>query len=158
MNKIAALAVELCGQISREPVSQMELIVSLSEDVASLGRSITRLSRQRHSRGDTCAYDEHLKAHLECIVLDASEALYSLGVADYSAAFGSEYMLAIADHPGYEGDTNEGRFYALVEELGELASSITHNDDHGGVYVTGVRSKAARVGVLALAWLLQYKE
>ena len=143
MDKITALAAEVCGQISQEPASQMELIVSLSEDIASLGRSITYLRRQWHSRGDTRPYDEHLKSKLECVVLDTSELIHSLGVADFGAAFGSEYALAIADHPDYEGDTNEARFYVLTEELGELASSIIHNDDHDGSYITGVRSKAS---------------
>lgn len=101
--------------------------------------------------------DEDLKFELSRMVEDAALLLHYLGVSDPVAEFLAEYERAAKKHPGMtldsDGHTNESRFYALAEEVGEVAAALTYDNAQDTGHNANLISEVIQVGGLALAWL-----
>ena len=100
--------------------------------------------------------------HLRDIASGAAIMLSQLGVTDPAAAFVDEYAKASAKHPGMTLDsdkhTNESRFYALGEEVGEVCAALTYDNKKATGHNSDLISEVTQVGGLAIAWLLRYQE
>lgn len=92
----------------------------------------------------------------------AAIILQELGVEDLTAAFITEYERAAVKHPGMtldcDGHTDESRFYALAEEVGEVAASLTYDNKADTGHGADTIAEATQVGALALAWAARYQE
>lgn len=98
---------------------------------------------------------------LRAMVIDAASTLLDLGVEDPAAAFVAEWERAAAKHPGMtldaDGHTDESRFYALAEEVGEVAASLTYDNAEETGHGADTIAEVTQVGALALAWLTRYQ-
>lgn len=96
------------------------------------------------------------------IAADAASTLFDYGVEDPAAAFVAEWERAAAKHPGMtldcDGHTDETRFYALAEEVGEVAASLTYDNAQGTGHNADTIAEVTQVGALALAWLTRYQD
>lgn len=96
------------------------------------------------------------------IAAGAVAILQQVGVSDPAAAFVDEYAKASAKHPGMTLDsdqhTNESRFYALAEEVGEVCAALTYDNAKDTGHNANLISEVVQVGGLALAWLSRYQE
>ena len=92
----------------------------------------------------------------------ATAMLQQLGVDDPAAAFAAEYERAVAKHPGMTLDsdkhTDEARFYALAEEVGEVCAALTYDNKSETGHNVDLISEVTQVGGLAIAWLMRYRE
>lgn len=96
------------------------------------------------------------------IAVDAASTLFDCGVEDPAAAFVAEWERAAIKHPGMtldcDGPTDELRFYALAEEVGEVAASLTYDNARGTGHGADTIAEVTQVGALALAWLTRYQD
>ena len=101
-------------------------------------------------------------AHLRWMARDAAKLLIRLGVDDPAAAFQAEYMRAAQKHPGMtlecDGHTDETRFYALAEEVGEVAAALTYDNANSTGHGADTIAEVTQVGALALTWLTRYQD
>ena len=99
---------------------------------------------------------------LRNIAIDAASTLFDLGVADPVAAFVVEWERAAVKHPGMTldagGHTDETRFYALAEEVGEVAAALTYDNALETGHKADLIAEVTQVGALALAWLTRYQD
>lgn len=108
---------------------------------------------------------EHRKAmtdRLSSIATNAAIFLLDLDVEDPAAAFVAEWERAAVKHPGMtldaDGHTDESRFYALAEEVGEVAASLTYDNANSTGHGADTIAEVTQVGALALAWLVRYQD
>ena len=103
-----------------------------------------------------------IQLFLRSMAVGAAIILESLGVADPAADFNAEYARASAKHPGMtldcDGPTNENRFYALAEEVGEVCAAMTYDNKADPGHNSDLISEATQVGGLAIAWLMRFDE
>lgn len=96
------------------------------------------------------------------IAAGAVAILQQVGVSDPAAAFVDEYAKASAKHPGMTLDsnqhTNESRFYALAEEVGEVCAALTYDNAKDTGHNANLISEVTQVGGLATAWLTRFYE
>lgn len=94
------------------------------------------------------------------IAAGAVAILQQVGVSDPAAAFVDEYAKASAKHPGMTLDsdqhTNESRFYALAEEVGEVCAALTYDNAKDTGHNANLVSEVTQVGGLAIAWLTRF--
>ena len=94
------------------------------------------------------------------IAAGAVAILQQVGVSDPAAAFVDEYAKASAKHPGMTLDsdqhTNESRFYALAEEVGEVCAALTYDNAKDTGHNANLISEVTQVGGLAIAWLTRF--
>lgn len=106
--------------------------------------------------------DEDLTFELSRMVEDAAILLHHLGVTDPAGEFLAEYERAAKKHPGMtldsDGHTNESRFYALAEEVGEVCAALTYDNAKDTGHNANLISEVIQVGGLALAWLSHYQD
>lgn len=99
---------------------------------------------------------------LRNIAIDAASTLFDLGVADPVAAFVAEWERAAVKHPGMTldagGHTDETRFYALAEEVGEVCAALTYDNALETGHNADLIAEVTQVGALALAWLTRYQD
>lgn len=99
---------------------------------------------------------------LRFVAADAASILIGLDVEDPAAAFVAEWERAAVKHPGMtldaDGHTDETRFYALAEEVGEVAASLTYDNAQGTGHGADTIAEVTQVGALALAWLTRYQD
>lgn len=73
-----------------------------------------------------------------------------------------EYIRATRKHPGMtlecDGHTEATRLFALVEEIGEVASCLTYDNDAETGHGSDLESEVIQVIALALAWATRYLE
>ena len=107
-------------------------------------------------------FGEDVEFELERIAEDAIISLRTLGVEDPASALGVEYERAAAKHPGMtldaDGPTDELRFYALAEEVGEVAASLTYDNTDSTGHNADTITEVTQVGALALAWLAHHQK
>lgn len=105
---------------------------------------------------------EDIEFELERVAEDAIISLRTLGVEDPASALGAEYERAAAKHPGMtldaDGPTDELRFYALAEEVGEVAASLTYDNTDSTGHNADTITEVTQVGALALAWLAHHQK
>jgi len=98
---------------------------------------------------------------LRTIAWWSSALLMNMCVYDPAAAFVAEYERAATKHPGMtldcDGHTDETRFYALAEEVGEVAASLTYDNANSTGHGADTIAEVTQVGALALAWLVRYQ-
>lgn len=98
---------------------------------------------------------------LRTIASNAAAILFDYGVEDPASAFIAEYGRAAKKHPGMTLDadchTDESRYYALAEEVGEVAASLTYDNAEETGHNANTISEVTQVGALALAWLTRYQ-
>ena len=101
-----------------------------------------------------------LRKTLRSVAWWAAALLGRLGVSDPSAALVAEYERAAVKHPGMtldaDGHTDETRFYALAEEVGEVAAALTYDNTSSTGHSADLISEVTQVGALALAWATRY--
>jgi hypothetical protein len=160
--KIRRAAARLGPYINRQPWNALGLISELYDDTGSLGFSVERLMDANLRRDNTIPYHNSIRSKLEFIATDAMELLFHYGVEDFGEVFVAEYERAASKHPGMTldagGHTSETRFYALAEEVGEVAASLTYDNDNSTGHNANTIAEVTQVGALALAWLTRYQD
>ena len=106
-------------------------------------------------------YDERdIEFWLKDIARSAAIFLKEISVVSPAVLFVAEYERAAKKHPGMTLDsdkhTNESRFYALAEEVGEVAAALTYDNAAKTGHNAELVSEVTQVGGLAIAWLLRY--
>lgn len=98
---------------------------------------------------------------LRSMAVGSAIMLESLGVVDPAADFNAEYALAATKHPGMTLDsdkhTDESRFYALGEEVGEVCAALTYDNTASTGHKSDLISETTQVGALAIAWLMRFQ-
>lgn len=106
--------------------------------------------------------EDQVASELRDAVRAAAGLLIHLGVEDPAAAFVAEYERAAVKHPGMtldcDGHTDESRFYALAEEVGEVAAALTYDNAQDTGHNADLIAEVTQVGALALAWLTRYQD
>ena len=106
--------------------------------------------------------EEQVASELRDVAKAAAGLLIHLDVEDPATAFVAEYERAAIKHPGMtldaDGPTDESRFYALAEEVGEVAASLTYDNAQGAGHGADTIAEVTQVGALALAWLTRYQD
>lgn len=160
--KILRKAASLGAYINRKPWSTLGLTTELYDDIGSLGFSIENLTDANLQRADTTPHHNSIRSKLEFIAMGAMELLLHYGVEDFGEVFVAEYERAAAKHPGMtldcDGPTDELRFYALAEEVGEVAASLTYDNANSTGHNANTIAEVTQVGALALAWLARYQD
>lgn len=160
--KIRRSAASLGAYINRKPQSALEATADLYSDTGSLGLSIKNLRGAQLQRADTLPYRNAILSELEFIAMGAMEFLLHYGVEDFGEAFVAEYERAAVKHPDMtldaDGHTEETRFYALAEEVGEVAASLAYDNTEGTGHNADTIAEVTQVGALALAWLARYQD
>nr|DAE22564.1 MAG TPA: hypothetical protein [Siphoviridae sp. ctUWs1] len=160
--KIRREAARLGAYINRRPWNALGLISELYDDTGSLGFSVEQLADANLQRACTTPYRNSFRSKLEFIAMDVMELLFHYGVEDFGEVFVAEYERAASKHPGMtldaDGHTDETRFYALAEEVGEVAASLTYDNDNSTGHGADTIAEATQVGALALAWLARYQD
>lgn len=138
------------------------------ESLGALGRVIHRSADFRP--GDDRPEALHLRKIIDGkaenalirVVAESILLLIHLGVETPVSAFVAEYERAAVKHPGMtldaDGHTDETRFYALAEEVGEVAASLTYDNANSTGHNSDLISEVTQVGALALAWLTRYQD
>lgn len=94
------------------------------------------------------------------IAAGATAMLQQLGIDDPANAFVVEYERAAAKHPGMtldkDGHTDESRYYALAEEVGEVCAALTYDNKADTGHNSDLISEVTQVGGLAIAWLIRF--
>jgi hypothetical protein len=160
--KIRRSAASLGANINRQPWTALGLIAVLYDDIGSLRFSVEHLTAANLQRDHTTPHHNSIRAKLGFIAMDAMEFLFHYGVEDFGEVFVAEYERAAIKHPGMtldcDGHTAETRFYALAEEMGEVAASLTYDNDNSTGYNADTIAEITQVGALALAWLARYQD
>lgn len=116
---------------------------------------------ESYIHGSEYLYGE-LEFELSRMVEDAALLLHFLGVTDPVGEFLAEYERAAKKHPGMTLDsdshTDESRFYALAEEVGEVCAALTYDNKADTGHNSDLISEVTQVGGLAIAWLSRFKE
>lgn len=161
-NKIQQTADGLAPHINRQQWNALGLITELYDDISSLGFSIGRLTYANLQRANTAPHYNSIRSKLEYVAMDAMEILFHYGVEDFGEVFAAEYERAASKHPGMtldcDGHTDETRFYAIAEEVGEVAASLTYDNDNSTGHNADTIAEVTQVGALALAWLTRYQD
>lgn len=143
------------------PVSPLTTVGMWNQALAEISETVVRLDGQDkdHLRL-TCT--RRIERHLVSVVTNATCFLRDLGVEDPAAAFVAEWERAAVKHPGMtldaDGPTDELRFYALAEEVGEVAASLTYDNANSTGHGADTIAEVTQVGALALAWLTRYQD
>lgn len=148
--------------------STADLTQSMLETIGRWHRQLGRIQRTMSHLEDANFqapvewFAEGIDLELERVAEDAIISLRTLGVEDPASALGAEYERAAVKHPGMtldcDGHTNETRFYALAEEVGEVAASLTYDNAQGTGHNADTIAEVTQVGALALAWLTRYQD
>ena len=94
------------------------------------------------------------------IAAGAVTILQQLGVTDPVGEFLAEYERATKKHPGMTLDsdkhTDESRYYALAEEVGEVCATLTYDNKNDTGHNADLISEVTQDGGLAIAWLTRF--
>lgn len=154
-----AKEIETTAVLIRQPIlysiSRWNLHLALA-GAAIIGENDGREAMPESRRRDAIA------GSLRFVAADAASILIGLDVDDPAAAFVAEYERAATKHPGMTldayGHTDESRFYALAEEVGEVAAALTYDNGNSTGHNADLIAEVTQVGALALAWLTRYQE
>lgn len=158
LDRFATEASKISEESSRQAVIPLTTLGFWFYDLSSVYNTIT-LDRDLEI-GDPEAIA--LRKTLRTMTWWATALLGSLGVSDPAAALVAEYGRSSVKHPGMtldaDGHTDETRFYALAEEVGEVAAALTYDNTDGTGHNADLISEVTQVGALALAWATRYLE
>lgn len=160
--KIADLAGWVIEQNGDLSCPLLKAIGYWHEDLGTVARTIDILEDLAPGSHRRPIAEVRLATRLMAIAAQADAMLRSLGVEDPAALFAAEYERAAVKHPGMtldcDGPTDENRFYALAEEAGEVAASLTYDNAQGTGHGADTIAEVTQVGALALAWLTRYQD
>ena len=143
----------------RQPI--LYLVSRWNLRLALIGAAIIGENDGREAMPESRRRDA-ITVSLRFIAADAASILIDLGVEDPAAAFVAEWERAAVKHPGMtldcDGPTDELRFYALAEEVGEVAASLTYDNASGTGHNADTIAEVTQVGALAIAWLTRYQD
>ena len=160
--KIADLAGWVIEQNGDLSCPLLKAIGYWHEDLGTAARTIDILEDLAPGSHRRPIAEVRLATRLMAIAAQADAMLRSLGVEDPAALFAAEYERAAVKHPGMtldcDGPTDELRFYALAEEVGEVAASLTYDNANSTGHGADTIAEVTQVGALALAWLTRYQD
>ena len=160
--KIADLAGWVIEQNGDLSCPLLKAIGYWHEDLGTVARTIDILEDLAPGSHRRPIAEVRLATRLMAIAAQADAMLRSLGVEDPAALFAAEWERAAVKHPGMtldcDGPTDENRFYALAEEVGEVCAALTYDNKAGTGHNADLISEVTQVGALALAWLTRYQE
>lgn len=140
-------------------------VADMMQATGLAGTGVYSIAWQKEGAIPTDQYswtEEQVASELRDVARSATGLLTHLGVEDPAAAFVSEWERAAVKHPGMtldcDGHTDESRFYALAEEVGEVAASLTYDNAQGTGHNADTIAEVTQVGALALAWLTRYQD
>lgn len=140
-------------------------VANMLQATGLAGTAIYSIAWQKEGAIPTGPYswtEEDVASELRDVARAATGLLIHLDVEDPAAAFVAEFERAAIKHPGMtldcDGPTDENRFYALAEEVGEVAASLTYDNAKGTGHNADTIAEVTQVGALALAWLTRYQD
>lgn len=161
MNNMKALAHKLVAPFINEEQGPFETIGRWHRQLGRISLAMNQADDESYIHGCEYLYGE-LEFELSRMVEDAALLLHFLGVTDPVGEFLAEYERAAKKHPGMTLDsdshTDESRFYALAEEVGEVCAALTYDNKADTGHNSDLISEVTQVGGLAIAWLSRFKE
>lgn len=161
MNNMKALAHKLVAPFINEEQGPFETISRWHRQLGRISLAMNQADDESYIHGGEYLYGE-LEFELSRMVEDAALLLHFLGVTDPVGEFLAEYERAAKKHPGMTLDsdshTDESRFYALAEEVGEVCAALTYDNKADTGHNSDLISEVTQVGGLATAWLSRFKE
>lgn len=140
-------------------------VADMMEATSLAGTGVYSIALQKEGAILTDQYswtEGQVASELRDVARAATGLLRILGVEDPCALYVEEYERAAVKHPGMtldaEGHTDETRFYALAEEVGEVAAARTYDNANTTGHNADLISEVTQVGALALAWLVRYQD
>ena len=161
-HKIAALADRIAADSASWCATPLDAIGYWHDDLGTIARSLRTIALTPEDHPRRSINQQHIANRLAAIAGWATALLvHHIGVVNPVQALVGEYVRATVKHPGMtldaDGPTDELRFYALAEEVGEVAASFTYDNDKVTGHGADTISEIAQVGALALAWLTRYQ-
>lgn len=161
MNNMKALAHKLVAPYVDEGQGPFEAVGRWHRQLGRISLAMDRANDDSYPLGRELLYED-LTFELSRMVEDAAILLHHLGVSDSVAEFLAEYERAAKKHPGMtldsDGHTDESRFYALAEEVGEVCAALTYDNKAATGHNSDLISEVTQVGGLAIAWLMRFEE
>lgn len=161
MNNMKALTHKLVAPYVDEEQGPFEAVGRWHRQLGRISLAMDRANDDSYPLGRELLYED-LAFELSRMVEDAAILLHHLGVTSPEKEFLAEYDRAAKKHPGMtldcDGHTNESRFYALAEEVGEVAAALTYDNAKDTGHNANLISEVIQVGGLALAWLSRYQD
>lgn len=161
MNNMKALAHKLVAPFIGDEQGPFETIGRWHRQLGRISLAMDQADDESYIHGGEYLYGE-LEFELSRMVEDAALLLHFLGVTDPVGEFLAEYERAAKKHPGMTLDsdshTDESRFYALAEEVGEVCAALTYDNKADTGHNSDLISEVTQVGGLAIAWLSRFKE
>ena len=160
MNNMKALAHKLVAPFIGDEQGPFETVGRWHRQLGRISLAMDQADDESYDNGSAYLYGE-LEFELSRMVEDTALLLHYLGVTDPVGEFLAEYERAAIKHPGMTLDsdqhTNESRFYALAEEVGEVCAALTYDNAKDTGHNANLTSEVVQVGGLALAWLYHYQ-
>lgn len=161
MNNMKALAHKLVAPFINDEQGPFEAVGRWHRQLGRISLAMDQADDESYIHGGEYLYGE-LEFELSRMVEDAALLLHFLGVTDPVGEFLAEYERAAKKHPGMTLDsdshTDESRFYALAEEVGEVCAALTYDNKADTGHNSDLISEVTQVGGLAIAWLSRFKE
>lgn len=161
MNNMKALAHKLVAPFINDEQGPFETAGRWHRQLGRISLAMNQADDESYIHGSEYLYGE-LEFELSRMVEDAALLLHFLGVTDPVGEFLAEYERAAKKHPGMTLDsdshTDESRFYALAEEVGEVCAALTYDNKADTGHNSDLISEVTQVGGLAIAWLSRFKE
>lgn len=161
MNNMKALAHKLVAPFINEEQGPFETVGRWHRQLGRISLAMDQADDESYIHGGEYLYGE-LEFELSRMVEDAALLLHFLGVTDPVGEFLAEYERAAKKHTGMTLDsdshTDESRFYALAEEVGEVCAALTYDNKADTGHNSDLISEVTQVGGLATAWLSRFKE
>ena len=161
MNNMKALAYKLVAPFINDEQGPFETVGRWHRQLGRISLAMNQADDESYIHGGEYLYGE-LEFELSRMVEDAALLLHFLGVTDPVGEFLAEYERAAKKHPGMTLDsdshTDESRFYALAEEVGEVCAALTYDNKADTGHNSDLISEVTQVGGLAIAWLSRFKE
>lgn len=161
MNNMKALAHKLVAPFINDEQVPFETVGRWHRQLGRISLAMNQADDESYIHGSEYLYGE-LEFELSRMVEDAALLLHFLGVTDPVGEFLAEYERAAKKHPGMTLDsdshTDESRFYALAEEVGEVCAALTYDNKADTGHNSDLISEVTQVGGLAIAWLSRFKE
>lgn len=161
MNNMKALAHKLVAPFINDEQGPFETVGRWHRQLGRISLAMDQADDESYIHGGEYLYGE-LEFELSRMAEDAALLLHFLGVTDPVGEFLAEYERAAKKHPGMTLDsdshTDESRFYALAEEVGEVCAALTYDNKADTGHNSDLISEVTQVGGLAIAWLSRFKE
>jgi len=161
MTDIKQLADILIGRLKNKTQSPFEAVGRWHRQLGRMSLTMVRVADDPYPFGHENLIID-LEFNLSRMVEDAALLLSWFDIEDPATEMVREYVRAAKKHPGMTLDsdnhTNESRYYALAEEVGEVAAALTYDNKDVTGHNADIINETIQVGGLALAWLMRCKK